>query len=451
MGRNILRIAPVLCLLLASPLPSHAAGQQAVSIVLGHSTALLDGPWKFQTGDDTRWSDPAFDDSGWEAMDLSAPPDANDGDVGMTPYTSGWTAKGHPGYQGYAWYRIHLSVTPPAGETLALLGPWDVDSAYQVYANGTLLGGVGDFSGAAPVAHSNHYPLLLELPPDIARGGAMTLAIRVWMGPWAVAAPGAGGIHIAPAIGGKDAIAAQYRVQWLKIFEGYAVDVVPALLFFLMALMALCLWPLDRMDRTYPWLAAALVLSGIQRGNQAFFFWWQIETVQGFVIFILAFAASLSLGAWMLAWRRWFKLDAPAWLPKAVAALTVLLILAQLLGRPWMFGVTLPHAAGLTLHYLITWTRLGFLLVFLFTLYQGIRQRGREGWLSLPAMLAIGAVLFAGELSQLHLPGIWFPYGVGLSLSEIMSVVFDVLLFALLLRRLWSVRPSTVPHLESRA
>jgi hypothetical protein len=37
-----------------------------------------------------------------------------------------------------------------------------------------------------------------------------------------------------------------------------------------------------------------------------------------------------------------------------------------------------------------------------------------------------------------HVPGIWFPWGVGLSLSERASVVFDVPLFILLVRRLWS-------------
>ena len=450
MGRNIPRIIPILWLSLSLPLLGHAAERQTVSITLGHSTAHLDGPWKFHTGDDPRWANPGFDDSGWESMDLSAPPDANDGDVGITPYTSGWSAKGHPGYQGYGWYRIHLDVTPPVGEAVALLGPWDVDSTYQLYADGTLLGGIGDFSGSTPVAHGNHYPLLLPLPPTLAKGGAMTIAIRVWMGPWA-AVPGAGGIHVAPVIGEQGAITAMYRLQWLTIFKGYAVDVVPALLFFLMALMALCLWPLERSDRVYPWLAAALVFSGIQRGNQAFFFWWQIETIQGFVICILALTASLGLGAWMMAWRRWFKLDGPGWLPKAVAGLVSVLILAQL-GRPWLFGITWPHAVSLALHYVITWARLGFLLVFLFTLYQGLRRHGREGWVAVPAMLAIGVVLFPGELSQLHVPGIWFPYGIGVSLSEICSVIFDVLLSILLLRRLWSHRRlAPLTTLESRA
>ena len=87
--------------------------------------------------------------------------------------------------------------------------------------------------------------------------------------------------------------------------------------------------------------------------------------------------------------------------------------------------------------YLITALRLAFLLMFVLIAYQGIRA-GRGGWHALLAVLAIGTALFSAELSALHIPGIWFPWGVGVSLSECASVVFVLLLFALLLRRLWS-------------
>ncbi len=184
------------------------------------------------------------------------------------------------------------------------MGPWAVDSPYQVYANGKLLGGVGKFSGAVPTAYGYHYPTLFALPAYVP-GAPLVIAIRVWMGPWDAGLPASGGIHIAPVIGLRAATAAQYRLQWLKIFEGFAVDAVPALLFLFAAAMALCLQLLERGDRTCLWLAAALLLSGLQRGNQAFFFWWQIESIQIAVIFVIALIGSLSLGAWMLAWRGW--------------------------------------------------------------------------------------------------------------------------------------------------
>ena len=408
------------------------------SIRLGESTATLNGPWKFRTGDSPVWADSGFDDSSWENVDFKAPPGANDGDVGLPDYVSGWTAKGHAGYQGYAWYRIHLSVNPPAGRTLALLGPWAVDSVYQVFVNGKLLGGVGDFSGTVPVAHGYHYPTFFMLPGEAAHGGDVVIAIRTWMGPWAVNAPGAGGIHIAPAIGERDAIHARYHLQWLKIFKGYVVDAVPSLLFFLMALMALCMWPVDRTNGAYVWFAAALVLSGIQRGNQAFFFWLQIETVRDFVYFIIVLVGSLNFAAWTMAWRSWFKAYKPIWLPKAVAVLTVVLMIAQILIRPWLFHEAFPRTVTTVLHDLITGVHLAFLLALALIVYQGIRNQGQEAWLAMFAVLAMGVVLFAGELAAVRVPGIWFPFGVGLSLSECASVVFDVLLFAVLLSRLWS-------------
>ena len=418
-----------------------------IAVSIGHDSVALTGPWKFQVGDDPRWADAGFDDSSWEDMDLSAAPDANDGDVGITPYTSGWDSKGHPNYQGYAWYRLRITVAPPAGEALALLGPWAVDSTYQVYANGMLLGGVGDFSGSTPKAYSDHYPMRFALPPGLGNGGTVTLAIRVWSGPFAV---GAGGIHVAPAIGTQAAIGARYRLQWLTIFEGYAVDAIPALLFGLMALLSLCLWRLEASSKAYPWLAVAMLLSGIQRGNQSFFFWWQIETIQEFVLVILVLVSTLSLGAWMMAWRNWFSLDRPAWLPKAIFGLTLLLLLAQFLNRLPILGANLPHWLAFTAHYAVSWVRYAFLLMLASIAYQGIRLRGREGLYTLPAILAIGAVLFAAELSALHVPGIWFPWGIGLSLSEIASVVFDVLLCGLLLRRLWS-HASNPTHAEVAA
>ena len=424
-----------LALLLILPCVDAAAAQPRLPVSLGEAMVRLSGPWRFKVGDDPRWADPAFDDCAWETADLAAPASATDGDVGLPNYAPGWSARGHAGYHGYAWYRIALSLRTPMDDSLALLGPWAVDSAYQVYANGTLLGGVGNFSGPTPVAYGYHYPTLFALPPM--PGGVVVIAIRVWMGPWGSPLPGAGGIHIAPAIGERHAVAAQYHLQWLQIFAGYVVDAIPALFFFLAALAVLCLQPFDRGGRTYPWLAAALTLSGIQRGNQAFFFWLRIETIREFIIFIIAVTGSLCLAAWMMAWRAWFEVKT-AWLPRAIAVLTLVLFVAQLLARPWLFDATFPHFVGIAVHELITTVRLAFLLIFVLIACEGMRRPGPGGWHALPAVLAIGAVLFTPELAAVRVPGIWFPWGVGLSLSECASVAFVLLLFTLVLRRLWS-------------
>jgi hypothetical protein len=430
-------IPAALALLLFSSPTSHAS-TSALSVTLGQSAAELYGPWKFRIGDDPRWSNSKLDDSGWDNMDLTPPPGATDGDVGLSGFAPGWSAKGYPGYHGFAWYRIHLNVTPPAKGTLALLGPWAVDSAYQIYANGTLLGGVGGFSGATPEAYSYHYPSYFTLPPGMAHGGPLVLAVRVWAGPWVSGLQAAGGIHIAPVIGERKAITAEYRLQWLKIFEGYVVDAVPGLLFALMAVMVACLLPFDRGDPAYSWMIVALLLSAIQRGNQAFLFWFEVESIRNFVYIILVLVGPLSFAAWTMAWSAWLKVDRPAWLPKAVIALTAVLMISEVLRYPWLFASEYPPWLALVAQRLIVCIHLAFLLLLITIICQGVRRKGVEALYSIPAILALGAVLFPGELVAVHVAGIWFPWGVGLSLSECASVVFDVFLFPLLVRRLWS-------------
>src|SRR5215813_14419362 len=54
---------------------------------------LLNGPWRFAAGDDLEYARPEYDDSGWETMDLSAPPGAHDDDVGLVGFVPGWAAK----------------------------------------------------------------------------------------------------------------------------------------------------------------------------------------------------------------------------------------------------------------------------------------------------------------------------------------------------------------------
>src|SRR6266487_2102837 len=436
----------VLLTLHASLLSAAAATPSPARITLGEAVVALNGPWRFHTGDNLRWSDRNFDDSTWEKVDLTAPPGARDNDVGLPGYVSGWGARGHAGCYGYAWYRLHLNVSLPAGETLALAGPFAVDSAYQLYANGRLLGGVGDFSGSTPTAYSNHRPALFTLPPDVAGGGDIVLAVRVWMGSWP-RAPGAGGIHIAPIIGASKAVTDQYRLQWLVLFEGYVVDAMEGLVLVLLALMALYVMPFDRSGRAYAWLAAALLLIAIHRGNQAIMFLGHFETIHDFELFIIVLAIPLYMGTWIIAWSEWFKLRNLVWLPRVVAGLTLMYVLAAFLGRSWFRGV-FPEIMFTSLHYVINTVRYALLFLYLLVTYQGVRHTGREGWYTLPAVLVLGVGLYGQEIFYLGTPGIWFPFGIGLSLNECAYAVFEPLLAGLLLRRLWSCAQASHLALE---
>lgn len=438
-SRSLIGLWFLIMLSAGVPVPASAADMHAVPITLGHSIVTLNGPWRFHTGDDPGWADPAFDDSGWESADLTAPPGAHDPDVGLTGYVPGWSARGHTGYKGYAWYRLHISVTAPAGSALAMTGPALVDDVYQVFLDGRLLGGIGDFSGPIPVVHATQ-PRLFPLGPALAYPhGDHVLAFRVWMGAGARIVPDAeaGGLHMAPALGESDSVEARYHLQWLQTFLGYFHEVMEALLLLSTAVMTFCLIPFDRSNRSaYLWLSSAMVLLALYRGNLAFAFWAPYETIHEFELSSYTLFSPLYFGAWTLGWYSWFRLRDPAWLPKLVVLLTLLFVVARLLSTSLFHGI-FPSVMTTGLQYLIIGVRLLFLLLMALIVYKGVREQGREAWFVLPAILAVSTGLFSAELALLHIPGMWFPFGVGFSRTDFVYLIFGPLMFPALLRRLW--------------
>ena len=424
----------VAILVLLSWQPGMAATVPPLSITLDHSVAALNGPWKFHAGDDPNGAIPNVDDASWETVDLTPSPGAHDSDVGLSGYVAGWQARGHRGYIGYGWYRLTLTVNAPSGTALALSGPPDVDSAYQVFLDGHLLGGIGDFSGHMPVAYSIQ-PRVFNLPASVASGHPVVLAIRVFMGPWDIGADDAGGIHIAPAIGERSSVEAQYRLQWLETVKGYIVEVVEAFLFVLLALMSLSLLSFDRSNTAYRWFALALLLVAAYRANQAIFYWWQFESIHTFEFVSYVMLVPLCLGAWAMAWRAWFEVNEPRWLRQSIAILTLIYMVAQCLSCSWFYGV-LPSWTATSVGWLVTIVRVMLLLALAIIVVRGMQKMGREGWSALPAVVFISIGLFAQELSAIHIPGIWFPFGTGVSRTQYAYLAFDIAFVILLAQRL---------------
>jgi hypothetical protein len=407
-----------------------------VPITLGQSVVNLNGPWKFHTGDGTTWADPNFDDSAWESVDLTAPPGAHDDDVGLTGYVPGWGARGHRGYSGYAWYRLRVAVSAPAEEELALSGPPAVDSAYQVFVNGQLLGGSGRFSRQTPTVFSIQ-PRVFAIPRSLVaeeQAGSALIAFRIWMGPWDLGDPSSGGIHIAPALGESSSINARYQMQWLQTVRGYIVEVVEAGAFVLLAVMACTLAAFEPSKSGHRWLCAALVLTALYRANQAIFFWGQFETVHAAEMISIVLLVPLCLATWTMAWHGWLRVRDTEWMPVAVGILTLLYITAQFLTGSW-FHAMLSHPVVAISEFVATWTRVLFVVLTGLIAYQAVRQQGREAWLAFHGVVLISIGLFAPELSVLGIRGIWFPYGTGVSRTQFAYAAFDVVLFSLLLRR----------------
>jgi hypothetical protein len=222
---------------------SPAASTRAASLVptltadgLGKGSIPLDGPWQFHLGDDPAWADPNYDDSQWEQLTADKP----------------WGSQGHPNYQGYAWYRRHLDLSPAPGASpdFALLIP-AIDDAYEMFWNGVPVGQLGAFP-----PHLNVY---YGLPPQTYGLGPIrsgVLAFRVYKIPFASIDDGtAGGFEGVPVLGSPEAIgnlkgATDFR--WLRA-QQHRFGLTT--LYVLASLLAFVAWLRDRKQRLLLWMA----------------------------------------------------------------------------------------------------------------------------------------------------------------------------------------------------
>jgi hypothetical protein len=431
----------LLLLLSASLLSAQSAPAPMTNITLGQSIVALTGPWKFHTGDNPAWADPNFDDATWEAVDLTPKQGSFDPVGGQAQYVPGWTAKGHPGYWGWAWYRIRVSTAARPGEKLAqklaMLGPADVDDAYQVFANGRRLGSFGKFpaTGGRPVVFSTQ-PRMFPLPQAAGEKGDSTevLAFRVWMEPTTLTyEPDAGGMKSAPLLGEAGVVAAQYQLAWLALVRVYSSGAIMAVLFLLLALLAASLVLFDRIDPVYRWLAGVFLLTAADGAVLCLGAWAQGLSAIGLSGMLAVFIRPILLGGWVMVWWVWFRLRRPAWLPKLIARLTLLYMLSQALAGDYFLAI--PHPVGVAFHFVSLGVRLLFLLLLVWIAVEGVRQQGWEGWLALPAVLLVGIAQFQLELGLLHIRTVWFPFGAQVSLAAIANLLLAVVIAALLLRR----------------
>jgi hypothetical protein len=254
-----------------------------------------------------------------------------------------------------------------------------------------------------------------------------------------------GGIHIAPLLGSQSGVSDHYQLQWLQTVEGYVVDAAEPVAFLLLAIMALSLLPFDPKNSLYAWMAAGLILLGAARANQPFFFWGQGENIREFVWLRLVVVDALAYGAWIMAWRAAFGLRTTRWIAVAGALLTIAYMIARLCSVSLV--VPLPQTMLTGFASILQAVRFLFLLLFFYLAGRGLWLRERSAWLGVLSLLCLAVGMFAQELSMPGIPGIWFPYGVGVSRTQYAYAVFDIVLFAYLLDRLWSFarcKPSLV-------
>jgi serine phosphatase RsbU (regulator of sigma subunit) len=419
-------------------------------VTLGQSAVPLYGPWKFTVGDSPinpktgqpLWAEPGFDDSSWETVDLTPKDGAFNPVGGTSGFVPGWTAKGHPGYWGYAWYRIRVQTEALPGEEIALLGPTDIDDAYQFFADGNMLGAFGKFRGQSqpPIIYVSQPRMFVFRQTGTQNGSAATelLAFRVWLGPETLAnVRDAGGIRDAPQLGAPRAVAAQYELVWLELIRRFAAYPICGVLFSLMALTALSLILFDRNDAVYLWLAVAIGLTAFTQFSSGIEVWTQWASPGLWRGTEFELIVPLRMGAWGMVWWTWFGLRRPAWAPGAFMVLVPAYSLATALQYD-LFFVPVPSSVGAAFAWVSLAARLLFIAIMAAIFTTGIRNKGREGWLALPAVVLMASTQFSRELDLLHfpIPLRWFLLGVMIIRNVMAYLALAAIMYVLLLRRL---------------
>lgn len=236
-----------------SAVPSHEPHPPAVSVELGPSVVELIGPWKFQVGDNPAWSEPDYNDSSWETVDLQPRQDALDPRFGVRGIAPGWTAKGHSGYSGFAWYRIRVRIDGTTGP-LALLGPTNAEHGYQIFADGRLIGSVGNFNRRVPIVYGIR-PAMFRIPEVDSRNPHrdVLLAFRFYMVPFGLLTRQSGGMHVPPVIGLDSAITAAWHVAWEQTYRAISSHLTAAIVDVAFSLLILMLYAFDRKETILLW------------------------------------------------------------------------------------------------------------------------------------------------------------------------------------------------------
>jgi hypothetical protein len=305
-------------------------------------------------------------------------------------------------------------VAVPAGSaSWDILGPTLVDHAYELYWNGQRLGGSGRIGPDPRVVGTR--PLRFALPADAA-GTRGVLAVRAFMLPSSGSSADAGGMHSAPILAPRPISDELNRAQWQRTIAGYIVDAIEPLAMFAVIGLAIGCWSRSSHRSFLIFVSIALALTAARRLNNPIVAWTALQDLRTY-----SWLASVmwvpTVAAWALAWNRWClrprrSID--------VAALALAIIGAV--------GAVM-HSASVS-----SGSRLGSIVLFVL-MGARIARSGPMQILALVTLASVIAGLFGGELlDPIGVPGIWFPFGIGVSRSQYIYAIVIPLLALLIVR-----------------
>jgi len=236
----------------ATPAPPAAAASQAPAATAAavansaapariHGVVSLDGPWRFQIGDDPRWADPKFDDSAWQTVTLGQP----------------LADQGIDAYAGYAWYRLRLQprqlsqfTNLPGSPQLDLLVTGDWIGQFAAYVNGAEAGHTRGMTDDPAMYQSPPFVVHLSAPQA---DGSIVVAIQTWAG---AGVSIGGGLLRKVELGAQDDIADRQTQAADRQWDRHILSgMILSFLFLCVAALGFTLYLAQRNHSEYLWLA----------------------------------------------------------------------------------------------------------------------------------------------------------------------------------------------------
>ena len=453
-GLLLLAVLPV------SPLAFSQAAHSSLipastiqTITLGNSAVALTGPWKFQPGDSPvvngspLYAQPAFDDAHWAPMDLTSNAAVVDLMLGTSGYTPGWTRRGYPDLTGYAWYRLRLRLKDPT-QPIWLKMPSDFDDSYQIFANGRYVGQFGGFSAKHVTLYYSR-PASFPLPatgPD----GLLDLAIRFYMTPATrFQSPDVGGMHAPPVLGLAS------TVQLLQASEDTASmhsdfgACLEALLFLLMAPLALWAWIYNREEVAWLWLFVSLIWSILLTVLNML-----AGLANALTITQVAWLDIIALPTWFMFWWYWFDLREMRWIPRSAWLLAAVITLLGFCSQSPTLGIDLfPPSSLHWFNTVLLCVSALYMLLAIVILAAGFRRDRAEALsAALPVLLTAYSTFSGYLLTAFHIPFEFFVFGLGIRVSDVANMLMIIVIGALALRRFLrnQVRDSLIRESEKK-
>ncbi len=214
--------------------------------------------WRFQGGDNARWAEPGFDDSGWKVLE----PLQNWSE-------QGWVAKNSMG-----WVRFRLRVPGGASSqagsqanSLVMVMP-SFGKAYQIFADGRMVGQAGSLPPAKPEVLAETARLFtIPVASPVAGAGAgaqakdVVIAIRLWEDP-RLAGIVQNSLYSPMYVGGARPVGVIFNLVKARDLLARGTDYTSAVISVIVGAAGMLLFLLTRRSY-YGWFSLSMILGAL--------------------------------------------------------------------------------------------------------------------------------------------------------------------------------------------